>query len=50
MVETDGSITIIDWGRGSTEFDYTEWKEGVKKAGRKNTRCRRRRRRTFRGV
>ena len=50
MVGTDGSITIIDWGRGSTEFDYTEWKEGVKKAGRKKTRRRRRRRRrTYRG-
>lgn len=50
MVGTDGSITINDWGRVSTEFDYTEWKEGVKKAGRKKTRrWRRRRRRTYRG-
>jgi len=52
MVGTDGSITIIDWGRGSTEFDYTKLKDSVatlkqsvkNNGGRKKT-CRRRRRR-----
>lgn len=51
MVGTDGSITIIDLGRDDTEFNYTEWKEGVKKAGIKKTRRRRRRRRrTYRSI
>ena len=50
MVNADGSITIIDWGRGSTDFDYTKLKDSVKNnGGRKNTRRRRRRRRTYRG-
>ena len=50
MVNVDGSITIIDWGRGSTEFDYTKLKDSVKNNGRKKTRRRRlRRRRTYRG-
>jgi hypothetical protein len=57
MVGTDGSITIIDWARGSTDFDYTKLKDSVTKlkvsvknnGGRKKTR-RRRRRRTFRGI
>jgi hypothetical protein len=59
MVGTDGSITIIDWGRGSTEFDYTKLKDSVttlkqsvkNNGGRKKTRRqrRRRRRRAYRG-
>lgn len=61
MVGTDGSITIIDWGRGSTEFDYTKLKDSVttlkqsvkNNGGRKKTRRQRRRlrrrRRTSRG-
>lgn len=59
MVGTDGSITIIDWGRSDTEFNYTKWKDSVttlkhslknNNGGRKKThRCRRlRRRRTSR--
>ncbi len=50
MVNVDGSITIIDLGRGSTDFDYTKLKDSVKNnGGRKKTRRRRRRRRrTFR--
>ncbi len=57
MVNADGSITIIDWGRGGTDFDYTKLKDSVPKlkvsvknnGGRKKTRRRRRRRRTSRG-
>ena len=59
MVGTDGSITIIDWGRVSTEFDYTKLKDSVatlkqsvkNNGGRKKTRRQRRlrRRRTSRG-
>jgi serine/threonine protein kinase len=57
MVNADGSITIIDWGRGGTDFDYTKLKDSVTKlkvsvknnGGRKKTRRRRRRRYTFRG-
>jgi hypothetical protein len=57
MVNADGSITIIDWGRGGTDFDYTKLKDSVTKlkvslknnGGRKKTRRRRRRRRTSRG-
>ena len=44
MVNADGSITIIDWGRGGTDFDYTKLKDSVKNnGGRKKTR------RTYRG-
>jgi hypothetical protein len=59
MVNANGSITIIDWGRGGTDFDYTKLKDSVTKlkdsvknnGGRKKTRRRRRRRRrhTFSG-
>ncbi len=56
MVNANGSITIIDWGRGSTDFYYTKLKDSVttmkqsvkNNGGRKKTR-RRRRRHTFRG-
>lgn len=58
MVNADGSITIIDWGRGGTDFDYTKFKDSVttmkqsvkNNGGRKKTwRRRRRRRHTSRG-
>lgn len=57
MVGTDGSITIIDWGRSDTEFNYTKWNDSVttlkhslknNNGGRKKTRRRLRRRRTSR--
>jgi hypothetical protein len=58
MVNVDGSITIIDWGRSSTDFDYTKLKDSVttmkvslkNNGGRKKTRRRRLwRRRTYKG-
>ena len=33
MVGAD--ITIIDWGRGGTDFDYTRWKDATKRGGRR---------------
>jgi serine/threonine protein kinase len=38
MVGSD--ITIIDWGRGSTDFDYTRWKDSTKKGGRRRRKTR----------
>jgi serine/threonine protein kinase len=43
MVGAD--ITIIDWGRGSTEFDYTRWKDSTKKGGRRRRLAKKTRRR-----
>ena len=34
-VMVGSNITIIDWGRGGTEFDYTRWKDSTKKGGRR---------------
>ena len=41
MVGSD--ITIIDWGRGGTEFDYTRWKDSTKKGGRRRRMTRKKR-------